>query len=221
MQVVTPDSMSAVLRSIPSPAIVAFTVSILQLPIVPSVTASLDSASKHFGSSGNFYNALRTKFELPSRTYCNDAHLQQLISRQKVGYAHLRRVVIPKAYRELSITSCFHKWFKYPFINMALPDFHPGDEPPPSDYFFNLVNTAYPNSMHLLLNAIKRVRIATPEAVGNLDIPPHLADLFADAVRPIDAKYNKRACVTCEPYRVEVSVYGARFVSEFPNQPQQ
>lgn len=212
----TPDSMSAVLRRIDNPNLLSLVVSVLNLPPVAYQQANLETASKLFGSTGNFFNSLRSMYELPSRTYCNDAHLLQLMNRQKVMYPHLRHVVIPKAYRELSVTSCFKKWFQYPFINIALPDFHPGDEPLPADYFFSLVNTAYPNSMQLLLNAIKRTRVAIPEITEDLEVPPHLAELFANAVRPIDAKYNKRSYLTCEPYRVEVTICGAQFVSQFP-----
>jgi hypothetical protein len=187
---------------------------LIDMPPTIYCHGSLSLGLQEFGSRKFFYQGLYRFWFLPSECYCTDDFLVQLMKKQKIAFGRneVNHIVMPK-YPELKLSTAIRKWFVYPFINIAVPDMTTDEEPSvDADYFFTVVNTAYPHSMDLLVAEIKRNRIEEAYYPNAGNIPGHMEQIFRSAVHPISTKSKKKSSkFRCRPYVARIEVFGAIF----------
>lgn len=203
-----------------TPKALAGVVSILAMPRVEYFNTNASIGEANFGSFRNFYRALSGHFYLPSFKYCTFDFIQQFLTNQKVLYrwSEIRHIKMPK-YPEVKALTCMEGWGSYPFVMISLPDHIRGDKPANASYFFDIVNTAYPDSMRLLTKALQENRIEVQAATEATQIPSELRAVFAQAPNiRMSCKRRKHTITRCSPYNVSVTVRGAEFRLEYnPN----
>jgi hypothetical protein len=134
------------------------------------------------GSSENpldFFRTAKAKWFVPKLRYCTEEFLEQLSSGKKFLFKniHVKNISVPK-YPEFDFEVCSEAWEDYPELAFFLPDKHGEGRAYDRDFFFNVVNTAYPDVVTRLVNRAHEERA---EAKVSLPVPaPPPSTVFAE-----------------------------------------
>lgn len=159
---------------IPRNKLEMFRAEVGSLSSVDDITASLRiafSASKGIpvqriqnvlrscGSVAKYIHNTKHKYLYPSISYCKEKFISQLLSRVKTRYktSEVLLFIVPE-WPELSFIKLMDDWGRFPFIAIAMPDRVLGELSCDREFFFTLVNTAYPHSMDCLFQLLRDVR---------------------------------------------------------------
>lgn len=119
----------------------------------------LQNVLKTFGNVAKYVISTKHKYLYPSVSYCKTKFISQVLSRLKNRYRKndVLEFTAPE-WPEISLVDLLDQWSKYPYIAIAMPDRVLGEISCDKEFFFTLVNTAYPHSMELLFRLAKEVR---------------------------------------------------------------
>lgn len=211
------DKLAEYLRSMEQPYL-GHLLTVVKLPTA-SVTDTDLSLRPQFQSIVELCRAARETMYLPKQKYCTPEYLRQLFNQQKTTIApvEVRVVAMPK-FPELELSILYEEWILYPRINIALPDYSKLKSVD-SEFFFNVVNTVYPNSMVLLSNAIQANRRVKYITESSAEPEPALLAALKNS-KPVkassDRKPGGRYKVSCEAYEATSIVQGITFHVQGP-----
>lgn len=110
------------------------------------------------------------QFYYPEKANNIKHFVAQHLSNRKVVYtvAQIRQIKV-KNDPEFDFVTCFRRWAMFPMIAISIPDVEPDTEETSCDrtFFFNIVNTAYPNVIHKLIAEVRRVKQRAPNRPEN------------------------------------------------------
>lgn len=200
-----------------SPTVLSYMIAILRLPATEFHPIDVTQLRDRFsiGKFTDFCSLLRREYYLPKQKHCTEDFIALILSGLKKVYRipEIRPIKMPR-YPELAVERHL-EWQGFPLTTIALPD---GEgKKVDSEYFFNIVNTAYSGSMEELLNEIRVRRtfaVAAPHGdpvlpVGMLHLLQGFAPMTAHSLRKSGAKQ-------CNPYVATVACQGAEFTCAYP-----
>ena len=110
----------------------------------------------------HLYFGFSLQFYLPPESLINKDFLKDVLCGKKQLFKKLqvREIKVPK-YDELSVKALFPQFKKDPIFNSYFPDDYPKDKGPPREYFFNIMNTLYPDYLAQILSHANMQRMST------------------------------------------------------------
>lgn len=197
-------------------------IKILGLPRMNITGASFSGLiTKRFKDLKAFVIHLSSRMLLPQERYCDSEFMQQLLSGKKrfLPTGNVRYVKMPKI-DELKFKVVSEKWGLYPLSAIFLPDRVGTKKAYDRAFFFNVLNTVYPNSM---TNLLKKLQIRIEKKIisqdNDEDISNEMRDIIMDmpvlpaGITSTLAKKSKSkfSTVHINDYEVEEICYGASF----------
>lgn len=146
-------------------------------PKVEITNASYDRIFEKFGTVQEYFESVKGYFHYPKLRYCSASFLSQQARNIKTVFkvSEIIPISVPK-FVDLEYMRCANEWAKYPEIMACLPDRN-GRKTFDREFFFNIVNTVYPNSMRLFLEQVEANR--SIEEIPNKD---ESAPMFDDCL---------------------------------------
>ena len=104
---------------------------------------------------------LLVQYYLPDETVVTKDFLKEVLAGQKqlMKKADVKAVQVPQ-YDELSVRNLWPEMKKDAHFLSFFPTKYPKDKGPPRDYFFNLLNTLYPEYLQQLMANANEARMA-------------------------------------------------------------
>ena len=92
------------------------------------------------------------QFYLPPEGLVNKDFLKDVLvgKKQLFKKAEIKDINVPH-YDELSVKALYPQFKKDPIFMSYFPDKYPAGKAPPRDYFFNVLNTLYPDYLEQIL----------------------------------------------------------------------
>ena len=97
------------------------------------------------------------QFYLPDEAVINKDFMKAVLAGQKdlLKKDQVKEITVPK-YDELSVKSIYPLFKKDAVMMKYFPDVYPKGKGPPREYFFNVLNTIYPDFLQQLLEHVER-----------------------------------------------------------------